>query len=78
MMWINRSSCDILINAVNMISQGRTRERVFEEELEVVWEKGGSGLVFYTDAAHWRSLEEAGMCKIVYLYLYVYVYVYRF
>ena len=33
---------------------------MFEEEQEVVWEKGGSGLVFYTDAAYWRSLEEAG------------------
>ncbi len=35
------------------LSQGRTKERLFEEELEVVWEKGGSGLVFYTDASHW-------------------------
>ena len=33
--------------------QGRTKERLFEEDLEVVWEKGGSGLVFYTDASHW-------------------------
>lgn len=38
--------------------QGRTKERLFEEEQEVVWEKGGSGLVFHTDAAYWRSLEE--------------------
>ena len=37
--------------------QGRTKERLFEEEMEVVWEKGGSGLVFYTDASHWHSLE---------------------
>jgi len=26
---------------------------LFENELEVVWDKGGSGLVFYTDAAYW-------------------------
>lgn len=38
-------------------SQGRTKERLFEEEMEVVWEKGGSGLVFYTDASHWHDLE---------------------
>ena len=25
--------------------------------MEVVWEKGGSGLVFYTDASHWHNLE---------------------
>lgn len=23
----------------------------------MVWEKGGSGLVFYTDASHWHNLE---------------------
>lgn len=33
--------------------QERTEERLQEEELEVVWEKGGSGLVFYTDASYW-------------------------
>ena len=25
--------------------------------MEVVWEKGGSGLVFYTDASHWHNME---------------------
>ena len=39
------------------LSQGRCKERLFEEEMEVVWEKGGSGLVFYTDASHWDQLE---------------------
>ena len=34
-------------------TQERTKERLYEEEMEVVWEKGGSGLVFYTDASHW-------------------------
>lgn len=31
--------------------------RLFEEEQEVVWEKGGSGLVFYTDAQVWDEAE---------------------
>lgn len=39
----------------DVTSQDRIKERRFEEELEVVWEKGGSGLVFYTDAQFWRA-----------------------
>lgn len=41
----------------DVTSQERTRERLFEEELEVQWEKGGSGLVFYTDAQFWDEVE---------------------
>ncbi|KAL8582200.1 hypothetical protein ACOMHN_004119 [Nucella lapillus] len=41
----------------DVTSQGRTKERLFEEEMEVVWEKGGSGLVFYTDAQYWHEKE---------------------
>ncbi|XP_037287866.2 G patch domain-containing protein 3-like [Rhipicephalus microplus] len=41
----------------DITSQERTRERLFEEELEVQWEKGGSGLVFYTDAQFWDEVE---------------------
>ncbi|NWT72340.1 GPTC3 protein, partial [Prunella himalayana] len=37
--------------------QERERERLFEEELELQWEKGGSGLVFYTDAQFWQEQE---------------------
>lgn len=37
--------------------QGRSKERLYEEEIELKWEKGGSGLVFYTDAAYWDQLE---------------------
>lgn len=37
----------------DVTQQERTRERLFEEEQEVTWEKGGSGLVFYTDAHYW-------------------------
>lgn len=39
--------------------QERTTERLFEEEIELKWEKGGSGLVFYTDAQFWQE-EEGG------------------
>ncbi|XP_076369388.1 G patch domain-containing protein 3-like [Tachypleus tridentatus] len=35
----------------------RSRERLFEEEIELKWEKGGSGLVFYTDAQYWDARE---------------------
>lgn len=30
-------------------------ERLYEEEIEKPWEKGGSGLVFYTDAVYWDA-----------------------
>ena len=33
------------------------QERLFEEEIELKWEKGGSGLVFYTDAQFWKEHE---------------------
>ncbi|XP_003745248.1 G patch domain-containing protein 3 [Galendromus occidentalis] len=41
----------------DVTSQERNKERLFEEGMEVVWEKGGSGLVFYTDAQHWDETE---------------------
>lgn len=37
--------------------QSRTKERLYEEEMEVVWEKGGPGLVWYTDAQYWQQQE---------------------
>ncbi len=37
--------------------QPGTKERLFEEEMEVTWDKGSSGLVFYTDAQVWKELE---------------------
>lgn len=37
--------------------QGRLNERLFEEEIELVWEKGGPGIVWYTDASFWDSLK---------------------
>lgn len=38
-------------------NQERNKERLFEEEIELKWEKGGSGLVFYTDAQYWQEQE---------------------
>lgn len=38
-------------------NQSRPKERLFEEDLEVKWEKGGSGLVFYTDAYFWNEMK---------------------
>lgn len=35
----------------------RNEERLFEEKIELKWEKGGSGLVFYTDAQVWQKAE---------------------
>ncbi len=33
----------------------RNKERLYEEELEIVWEKGGPGIVWYTDASYWHE-----------------------
>uniref|UniRef100_A0A8D0LCJ3 G-patch domain containing 3 n=1 Tax=Sphenodon punctatus TaxID=8508 RepID=A0A8D0LCJ3_SPHPU len=41
----------------DVTSQERSKERLYEEEIELKWEKGGSGLVFYTDAQY---LQEEG------------------
>ncbi|KAL6051485.1 G patch domain-containing protein 3 [Balamuthia mandrillaris] len=32
-----------------------SHQRLFEEEVELVWEKGGSGLVFWTDDVLWEA-----------------------
>ncbi|TRY88292.1 hypothetical protein DNTS_016687 [Danionella cerebrum] len=42
----------------DVTSQERSKERLFEEEIELKWEKGGSGLVFYTDAQFWQEETE--------------------
>ncbi|KAM9319540.1 G patch domain-containing protein 3 [Gastrophryne carolinensis] len=41
----------------DVTTQERSKERLFEEEIELKWEKGGSGLVFYTDAQFWEEQE---------------------
>lgn len=43
----------------DITSQERTKERLYEDNIELKWEKGGSGLVWYTDAAFWKQQEEA-------------------
>ena len=37
--------------------QTGTKNITYEDEVELVWEKGGSGLNFYTDAAYWKAQE---------------------
>ncbi|XP_054855579.1 G patch domain-containing protein 3 [Eublepharis macularius] len=44
----------------DVTSQERAKERLYEEEIELKWEKGGSGLVFYTDAQYWQEEEGGG------------------
>lgn len=44
----------------DVTNQGRCEERLFEEKIELKWEKGGSGLVFYTDAQYWKE-EQGGV-----------------
>ncbi|KAK2910427.1 G patch domain-containing protein 3 [Channa argus] len=41
----------------DVTSQDRSKERLYEEEIELKWEKGGSGLVFYTDSQYWHEEE---------------------
>lgn len=51
----------------DVTKQERVEERLFEEEIELKWEKGGSGLVFYTDAQYWQEKNggNAGVCVTV-------------
>ena len=44
-------------NIEDLNDQPGTKERLFEEKMEVTWDKGSSGLVFYTDAQFWREAE---------------------
>lgn len=32
--------------------------------MEVVWDKGSSGLVFYTDANYWDQQDGGNNCKV--------------
>ncbi|RUS69268.1 hypothetical protein EGW08_022973, partial [Elysia chlorotica] len=38
-------------------NQERNKERLYETEEETPWEKGGPGVVFYTDANFWQARE---------------------
>lgn len=42
----------------DITEQDRTKPKKYEEELEVVWEKGGPGLVWYTDTFYWNETEQ--------------------
>ena len=46
-----------LFNPDDYNYQAGTKERLFESPQEVTWDKGSSGLVFYTDAQYWASLK---------------------
>ena len=50
-------STSYLAADADLEQQPGTKERLFEEEIELVWEKGGSGLNFYTDAQFWKEKE---------------------
>ena len=50
-----------------ILLQERSKERLFEDELEVVWDKGSSGLVFYTDASYWDQQEGGELAVIRYV-----------
>lgn len=49
----------VVNNIDDMNDQPGTKDRLFEEKMEVTWDKGSSGLVFYTDAQYWREVENA-------------------
>uniref|UniRef100_A0A183HKD3 G-patch domain-containing protein n=1 Tax=Onchocerca flexuosa TaxID=387005 RepID=A0A183HKD3_9BILA len=42
----------------DVTEQERTKSIKYEAEQEVTWEKGGPGLVWYTDSFFWNELEE--------------------
>ena len=48
------------LRAIEVSVLNDRKEALFEEPLEKVWEKGGSGLVFHTDAAHWARRTAGG------------------
>ncbi|RNA34109.1 G patch domain-containing 3 [Brachionus plicatilis] len=41
----------------DVTKQDRTSPYLYEDEIELKWEKGGSGLVFYTDENFWKDYE---------------------
>ncbi|KAI8759269.1 G patch domain-containing protein 3 [Biomphalaria glabrata] len=38
-------------------NQERNKERLYDEHIEMPWEKGGAGVNFYTDAVYWQQQE---------------------
>uniref|UniRef100_A0A1I7U7Z3 G-patch domain-containing protein n=1 Tax=Caenorhabditis tropicalis TaxID=1561998 RepID=A0A1I7U7Z3_9PELO len=46
----------------DVTEQDRAKPRKYEEEMEVTWEKGGPGLVWYTDKNYWDEREKGTDC----------------
>ncbi|VDM49790.1 unnamed protein product [Toxocara canis] len=46
----------------DVTEQERTKPKKYEEEIEVTWEKGGPGLVWYTDTFYWNQIEQGDDC----------------
>ncbi|ULT90770.1 hypothetical protein L3Y34_008822 [Caenorhabditis briggsae] len=46
----------------DVTEQDRTKPKKYEEEMEVTWEKGGPGLVWYTDKNYWDETEKGTDC----------------
>ena len=54
----NDVSARRMVNNVDDLGdQPGTKDRLFEDKMEVTWDKGSSGLVFYTDAQYWKEME---------------------
>jgi len=51
------NSSSYLASGGDLEQQPGTKEKALEDEIELVWEKGGSGLNFYTDINFWRTQE---------------------
>lgn len=45
----------------DVTEQDRAKPRKYEEEMEVTWEKGGPGLVWYTDKNYWDEREKGSL-----------------
>ncbi len=45
----------VIVNPDDIEFQETTKERRYEERMEVTWDKGSSGLVFWTDEQYWRE-----------------------
>ncbi|KAK6046324.1 g-patch domain protein, partial [Cooperia oncophora] len=46
----------------DVTEQDRIKPRKYEEEMEIIWEKGGPGLVWYTDKNYWDEREKGTDC----------------
>lgn len=45
----------------DVTEQDRAKPRKYEEEMEVTWEKGGPGLVWFTDKNYWDEREKGSI-----------------